>query len=98
MNPELADLMARCRALGEAFRGRLDDEVLDDALAYLDFNESVLALDVLASQLYEYGVEVERAEVVELQELLTRTGGDRDRVAFLFELDLTARHGNHQVD
>ena len=82
-----AKLLERCLAFGEAFRGRLDDAILDDALEYLEFNEGVLALDVLAAHLYENEIQLQSSEVAELQRLLGAFGdGDPARVRFLWEL------------
>jgi len=74
------------RAFGSSFRGRLDDSVLDDDLEYVDFNECVLALDVLASHLFEHGVRITEGERATFRRLLGDIGGDLARVSCLDDL------------
>ena len=52
----------RVAGVRRGFRGRLPDEVLDDALEYVDFNEPPLAVEILADQLGEYDVRLTREE------------------------------------
>ena len=63
-------------AFGEVFRGRLPDDVLDDAVEYVGFNESRLAVEILADQLGEYDVRVTRDEWERLAQLYKYWGGD----------------------
>jgi hypothetical protein len=53
-------LDAELLAFGEIFRGRLPDDVLDDALEYVRFNEPGLAVEILADQLGEHDVRLTR--------------------------------------
>lgn len=65
--------------LRAALSGRLEKEVLDDALSYLDFNESRLALETLADQLIEYEVQLSGSEVAAIRALadVLNAGGNR---------------------
>jgi len=69
-------LDAELLAFGGGFRGRLPDEVLDDALEYVDFNEPPLAVEILADQLGEYDVRLTREEWERLPRLHEFWGGD----------------------
>src|SRR5213592_4038066 len=72
-------------AFGEVFRGRLPDDVLDDALEYVGFSEPLLAVEILADQLGEYDVRVTRDEWECLARLYKYYGGDPTtrRIVFL---------------
>lgn len=63
------DYRAAVRQVGELFRGRLSDEVLDDALDYVNFNEHGLALELLCDQLIEYNVSITSSEFRAIENL-----------------------------
>lgn len=69
---------ARSAPPGELFRGRLADEVLDDALEYLDHGEEGAAIGVLCDQLMEFevGLSAEEWELLrDLSRRLRSSGG-----------------------
>jgi hypothetical protein len=73
-------------ALGEVFRGRLRDDLLDDALEYVAFNERLLAVEFLADHLGEYDARLTREEWERLIRVYESSGGDptaSNRFAFL---------------
>ena len=55
--------------VGAMFEGRLPSAVLADALDYVQFNESGLALNMLCEQLVEYDVTPARHEYERLRAL-----------------------------
>ena len=57
---------------GALFEGRLPSAVLADALDYVQFNESGLALSTLCEQLVEYDVKIARHEYERLRSLADR--------------------------
>ncbi|NVB36391.1 MafI family immunity protein [Pseudenhygromyxa sp. WMMC2535] len=77
---------AEVRAVGALFDGRLNADVLSDALSYVGFGECRLAVETLCDQLYEYGVEVTREEVATLKALLAKLGGEAQHAAVLGKL------------
>ncbi len=65
--PELTKQVA---AFGEKFRGRYDDDLLDDALVYVKEGELGLALDVICGQICDFGVQITELEYFEAKRLL----------------------------
>jgi hypothetical protein len=56
-------------AVGRLFEGRLPQEVLLDALEYLQHNEYGLALETVCQQLVEYEVQITKSEYDLLQSM-----------------------------
>ena len=78
------DLARRSSALGERFRDRLPGAEIDDALQYVEFGECVLALEVLASRLFDASAELTVAERQEFDDLLSAfPDGDASRLRYL---------------
>lgn len=65
------------------FAGRLDEEILRDALSYVDYGECTLALETLCDQLYEYGVQISSDEYAALEKLVVPLNADLERVTLL---------------
>jgi hypothetical protein len=63
-------------AFGDVFRGRLPNDVVDDAVEYVGFNERRLAIEILAEQLGEYDVSLTPDEWKRLIQLYETSGGD----------------------
>lgn len=63
------DLALEIRKVGDCFRNRLADEIIDDALDYINFAEYELALSILSEQLCEYDVKPTPEEFTRLQQL-----------------------------
>lgn len=68
----------RILALGERFRGRLEDTLLDGALDYVQYNERGLAIELLCSHLLEYDVPVTPDEYLEFIGLVQEMGMPAD--------------------
>jgi hypothetical protein len=79
------DYERQLKAFGEVFAGRLNAEILQDALAYVDFGECTLALETLCDQLYEYDVWLGPEEYEALVELGEHLGAEMNRVTILEE-------------
>jgi hypothetical protein len=56
-------------SVGRLFEGRLPQEVLLDALEYMQYNECGLALETVCQQLVEYEVQITRSEYDLLQSM-----------------------------
>jgi Arc/MetJ family transcription regulator len=67
---DLADFLDRYRQVVSGLQGRLDDEVRDDVLTYLDTGEEGLAVEFLVDGLVRDRVPVTRVEADALLELM----------------------------
>lgn len=72
--------------VGELFRGRLPDDVLDSAIDYANFGEWSLSVEMLCDQLYEYAVQLQIDEVEKIRELAVMFNADITRVNHLTNL------------
>ena len=61
---------------GRHFENRLDKDLLDGALDYVNFNEETLALEILCDHLSEYAIQFTQKEYCELCVLLKDMGLD----------------------
>ena len=80
------NIEAEIKKLGSLFVGRLDREILDDAIEYVDFNESSLAIETLCEQLCEYDVSLSQNEYNKVKELAEKLKIDMDYVEDLKSL------------
>lgn len=48
--------------LGNVFKERLDPDLIDTALDYIDFNEEGLALEILCDHIIEYNIAITQDE------------------------------------
>lgn len=62
LDKNMQSLDEQIRAFGELFRDRLDNELLQYAINYLDHNERGLALETLLDYLADYEVIITQAE------------------------------------
>ena len=88
------DYERQLKSFGQVFAGRLDEEILRDALAYVDFGECTLALEILCDQLYEYDVWLVPEEYEALVELGKYLNAEMGRVTILEERVEWADAGN----
>lgn len=82
----MATIAEILKSIGQALVGRMDQDVVDDALEYIDFNELRLAVETLCDQIYEYDVQITTSELEQLREIARETGADMQRVEPLREL------------
>lgn len=80
------NIEAEIRNLGSLFVGRLERNILDDAIEYVDFNECGLALRILCDQLCEYDVSLSQNEYNKVKELGEKLKIDLDYVEDLKSL------------
>ena len=73
----------RIRTLGNAMIGRVDADVLEDALEWLDHHELDLALEVLADKVFDSKTTITEGEYAEFVDLAHQIGLDFERVGFL---------------
>jgi hypothetical protein len=84
------------RRIGMQFNGRLDANVLQSALDYVDFGESRLAVEMLCDQLLDFDVPISKVEFQELELVAAATQADMDRIESLRSLvaNLNGEGGN----
>ncbi|ALB67052.1 MafI family immunity protein [Cronobacter dublinensis] len=56
------DLDGRVKEFGSLFYGRLDTELLQDAIGYVDHNERGLAFETICDHLSEYDIPITEEE------------------------------------
>lgn len=87
---DLADFVDRYQRVVSDLQGRLDDEVRQDLLTYLDTGEEGLAVEFLMGGLIHRRIPVTRAEVAKLLELMRwfeASPGDADADSFYSALN-----------
>ncbi len=60
------DVDNRIYALGDRFKGRLDQDQLDFSIGYVSHGENTLALETLCDYLCEYNVPISSSEYEEI--------------------------------
>ncbi|MGF1486678.1 MAG: MafI family immunity protein [Prochloraceae cyanobacterium] len=80
------NIEAEIKKLGNLFIGRLDRNILEDAIEYVDFNECSLAIETLCDQLYEYDVNLNCYEFNQIKELAEKVAADIKKVEYLKSL------------
>jgi len=68
----------KVKALGETFRGRLSDDLLDAALQYVDFNECGIALETIGDYICETDLPISEEEYEGLLAMAQELGLDRN--------------------
>lgn len=71
------------RELGKQLSGRLDADIVEDALVYIEYSEVPLAVDTLCDQLAEYEVQIQESEYKTLERLAIAVGAELKRVTGL---------------
>jgi len=59
------ELSSRIKVFNEAFRGRMDGELIDLSLSYVNHGEDELALDTLCENLFENDIVITESEFME---------------------------------
>lgn len=62
------NIKSQLREFGNQFTGRIEKSIIENALNYIDYNESSLGFEILCEQLYEYDVliTIEEYETIKL--------------------------------
>lgn len=66
----------RIKRFGKKLEGRLEPFLLEGALDYINFNEELLAFEILCDHICEYDVQLSQAEYDEVMELTKDMGLD----------------------
>ena len=66
----------RILKLGEKFKGRLEDLLLQGALGYIDYSEESLAFEILCDHICEYDIAISDDEYNEVIQLAVDMGFD----------------------
>lgn len=66
----------KLRNLGVLFTDRLDNALIEDALAYIDFDEVGLAFETLCDHLADFNVPISQQEYEQLIEMSETLGYD----------------------
>ncbi|MBP6344680.1 MAG: MafI family immunity protein [Neisseriaceae bacterium] len=63
----------KIKEFGQSLKDRLDPELINYALAYIDYSEQVLAFETLCDHIADYGIDItvdEYSKVLEIVKLL----------------------------
>lgn len=74
----------RILLFGGVYRGRLDQELLDYALDYVNFNELAIAFETVCDHLCEYDVPITPQEYEEIIDLARELKSDLDAGRFKY--------------
>ena len=80
------------RSLGHCLRNRLSNEILDSSLAYIDYNEPVLAFETLCDTLADFGVTISKVEYDHIIQLAQMLGQDISEARYKFLQTLVTSH------
>lgn len=58
----MSELDKKIKGFGGLFRDRLDNELLQDAINYVDYDERGLAFEIICDHLSEYEVSINKEE------------------------------------
>lgn len=64
------NIVDRIRELGRQLKGRLDPDLVDYALEYIDHSEILLAFEMLCDQISDYDVLITSAEYSQIESLV----------------------------
>lgn len=70
--------------LGKCFEGRLDLSLIEGALDYIQYNEEVLAFEILCDHISEYDVAITSEEYEEILSLIKNMNLDINEAPFKY--------------
>lgn len=77
---------SRMISLFSQFRGRLRDDIVNDAIEYVGFNEPVHAVEMFCDHLFDHDVPITPDEFEELAAIAQELDADLERVEYLIHL------------
>ncbi|MFS9435519.1 MafI family immunity protein [Citrobacter sp. C348] len=72
------DINDKIRSLGEGLKDRLDPSLVDFALDYIGFSESVLAFETLCDHIADYDVVISKDEYTQVLKIANDLGLEID--------------------